>query len=251
MVYGVKDRLPSHSLRRSEQSISQSWNRRSLVKITASLFILFLLISLNLPNLAVSGQTIGDVANLSGVITSPDGPIEGITLTLNMDLEESFYPIDTVVTDAAGSYEFLDVPIGHPYLIEFNHGGVNHLRNFEVLSIVQVLDFNLSGTINFKINGLNGAPMDDIEVGLVSSVEFTVDSTLTDSTGLGNFTHLDLDSSYMITFKEAGVPYTEITDRIWGSPSTMSSSRRRKATLVYGKALHSLMSVTRSSTTVG
>jgi hypothetical protein len=129
-----------------------------------------------------------------------------------MDLEESYSPIKTVTTDADGSYEFLDVPTGHPYLIEFNHRGVKHLRKFDVLSITQTLDFNLSGTIKFSINGIGGAPMEGVEVDLVSNDAFTVGSTQTVSSGSGNFTHLDIDASYLITFKESGVPYTEVAE---------------------------------------
>jgi hypothetical protein len=197
---------------RSEESNDQSRARRPLAKITALLFILFLMASFNLSGYAVSGQTIGDHALLTGVIASPDGPIGGIAITLNIDLEESFIPIANVTTDEDGSYKFLDVPMGHPYLIEFNHGGVSHLRKFDVMSITRTLNFNLSGTINFSINGIEGSPMEDVEVDLVSKDAFRVGSTQTDSSGSGNFTHLDIDVSYLITFDEAGVPYTEIAE---------------------------------------
>lgn len=149
---------------------------------------------------------------MTGVITSPDGPINGISLTLKIDMGESFSPIETVTTEADGSYKFLDAQIGHPYLIEINHGGVSYLRKFNVTSITQAQDFNLSGTVNFRINGIEGAPMEGVKVDLVSIDEFRVGSTQTDSSGFGSFTHLDVDASYLITFDEAGVPYTEIAE---------------------------------------
>ncbi len=194
-AYEAEDHLQNLTSRRGAEDKIQRRGRRPPLNPAAPLLIILLLTSLNLPGVTVSAQTIGDTALLTGVLTSPDGPIEGIIIALNMDLGESFSPIENVTTDVDGSYEFMDVPIGHPYLIEFNHGGVSHLRKFEVTSITQVQDFNLSGTVNFRINGVEGAPMEGVEVDIVIDDSFRVGSTQTDSSGSGSFTHLDIDAS--------------------------------------------------------
>jgi hypothetical protein len=140
--------------------------------------------------------------------------VEGLDVIVNMAMGESYIPIFNVTTDSEGIFEVVEDLFGNAFLLEFEYGGLAHIDAFVAENETYTVDYDLSGTLEFLILGLDGQGIEGIHVNLVNKLGYVVGHTTTDSSGTGEFDSLNLEDPFMITFYYEGVPYSENFDLV-------------------------------------
>ncbi len=184
-----------------------------MVRIIPGSFRLLLVLSLMTLILVVPAfAQIHDRALLVGSISSGGLPVEGMTIIANMVMGETYIPVSNVTTDSKGRFEVFEDLFGHPFLLEFEYGGITHFKTFVSGNGTYTIDLDLSGTLDFKVLDLDGRGVEGIEVAIVNKVGYIMGYTETDSAGSGHFEALNIGDPFSLMFDSDGVPYSQVFD---------------------------------------
>jgi len=138
--------------------------------------------------------------------------VEGLEVVVNMAMGENYIPIFNVTTDSEGRFEVFDDLFGNSFLLEFRYRGISHLEAFVSANDTYTADFDLSGSLEFVILGLDGQGVEGIHVNLVNKIGYAVGHTVTETSGSGKFEALNIGDPFALAFSYAGVPYSEIIE---------------------------------------
>jgi len=180
-----------------------------LENIGKSIKISFLLIIfLSTVSYSVFAQEYDDL--IVGGISANGHPVEGLNIIVNMAMGDNYIPILNVTTDSEGQFRVHENLFGHSFLLEFTYGGISHFDELVSVNETSIVHFNLSGSIDFGIIGLEGEGVEGIHVNLINKFGYVVGHTETNHMGKGQFNGLNIEDLYMIRFESDRVPYSKV-----------------------------------------
>ena len=171
--------------------------------------VLFLMASILV---APASAQISDQALIVGSISSGGLQVEGLGIIVNMVMGETYIPVSNATTDSEGRFEVFEDLFGNTFLLEFEYGGIAHFEAFVSVNETYTLDLDLSGSLDFKILGLEGAGLEGVEVVLVNKIGYLVGDIVTVATGSGHFEGLNIEDPFRLVFDSDGVPYSQVFD---------------------------------------
>jgi hypothetical protein len=183
-------------------------------KVLQSIRLTLLLIMMVSILVAPASAQESDQALVVGSISTGGLPVEGLEIVLNMAMDETYIPILNLTTDSEGRFEVVDDLLDHVFLLEFQYEGLSHLDAFVSTNETYTVDFDLSGSLEFTVLGIDGQGVEGIHVNLINKIGYGVGHTITDSSGSGKFESLNMGDPFMVSLNYEGVPYSEVFDLV-------------------------------------
>lgn len=146
---------------------------------------------------------------VSGTIMIENGTADGASVTIT-PVSENFRTIaEPVTTTVSGTSFSANVPDAPVYIVRIVQGGATH---YAVLRDTNSTTIVLNSSITGHIKTNSSTPQANATVELVDENGFSVDRTLTNTTGNFSFGPVKPNETYQLRISVAGTPYRQVVN---------------------------------------